>query len=451
MKLVRLVVAFLLSIGVSTASGLTWMAAEPTVRPVSRLNVEQLTKTLDREDIAGAVRQVEIAWKQQFEDYYQGKLIAQLVEIDGISNTLNRIANLTGKKSALIYAIPTPNHLELILVSPQLPPVHKRIVAANKASLTQAIGAFRDEVANSASRPSKLRQSAQQLYQLLISPIEPTLRAQKIDTLIFCLGAGLRSVPLAALYDGKQFLVEKYSLAIIPAFTLLDRNPAALKGTKVLAMGASKFQNQPALPAVPIEVSAIADGLWQGESLLNEQFTPENLRAERAKYPYGIVHLATHAEFLPGSVDKSYIQFWNAQLRLNQLKDLKLRIPVVQLLVLSACSTALGDPQAELGFAGLAVQSGAKAAIASLWAVDDAATVMLMTEFYRQLKTAPTKVDALRQAQIALLKKQINLKNNSAILARGKQPLPPELMNIESTDLSHPYYWAAFTLIGNPW
>ncbi|MBW4573796.1 MAG: CHAT domain-containing protein [Aphanothece sp. CMT-3BRIN-NPC111] len=466
MKFLRFILFFLLAAIVSLSGLLTPMykgdvveaiaprstliAAEPALPPASRLNLKQLVQALDRGDIAGAVRQVELGWKQQFEDYYQGKLTSQLVEADEIAQILGRVHRQTGKKPALIYAIPTPNHLELILLTPGTP-VHRRITAANREALSQVVQTFRTRVVNRLSKPTQYLADAQQLYQWMIAPLEPDLRAQQIDTLIFCLGTGLRSAPLAALHDGQQFLVEKYSLGIIPAFNLLDRRPANLQGARILAMGASEFRNQAPLPAVPIELSAIASRLWKGQFFLNQEFTLANLKAQRAAYPFEIVHLATHAEFLPGSVEESYIQFWDTRLRPNHFQELDLRFPAVQLLVLSACRTALGNPQAELGFAGLAVQSGSQSAIASLWSVSDAGTLVLMTKFYSQLKTAPIKAEALRQAQIAMLKGQVNLSNTPAIGTRDSSPLPPELENFKSANLSHPYYWAAFTLIGNPW
>jgi CHAT domain-containing protein len=251
-------------------------------------------------------------------------------------------------------------------------------------------------------------------------------------------------MPLAALHDGKQFLVEKYNLALIPAFNLLDHRPSFLSGTQVLAMGATEFKTQKPLPAVELELSTITQDLWPGRSLLNEDFTLEKLQKERSKTPYGIIHLATHANISAQSAEDSYLQFWDQAFPLSQMRNLNLRIPVVQLLILSACRTALGNPQAELGFAGLSVQSGAKATIASLWSVSDGGSMVLMTDFYRQLKTADIKAEALRNSQIALLRGKVNLKTQYSLL-------PPALVPLKDADLSHPYYWAAFTLVGNPW
>ncbi|MBE9178964.1 CHAT domain-containing protein [Oculatella sp. LEGE 06141] len=467
MKFIRLILLFLLAcswaivgsflplllhnqpVQATPASSMT-TSMYPQPLSALRLDVERLQQTLDREDLADAIRQVELGWKQQYEDYYQGNLTSQVLGSDQIAQSLNQIARLTGRRSALIYAIPTPEQLELILLPPRGQPVHQRISEANRERLNQTVETFRAGVVNVSSQASEYLPVAQQLYQWIIAPLEADLEAQRIDTLIFCLGTGLRSLPLAALHDGERFLIEKYSFGIIPAFNLLDRQPAALANTRVLAMGASEFQQEAPLPAVPVELAAITQ-LWQGETWLNQEFTMETLKARRSSYPFGIIHLATHAAFVGGSVDESYIQFWDQPLHLDRLRELNLRLPIVQLLVLSACRTALGDPNAELGFAGLAVQSGAKAALASLWSVSDAGTLVLMIDFYRQLMTAPIKADALRQAQLAMLRGQLQLQSSPILRAIGRNDLPVELRESASVDLSHPYYWAAFTLIGNPW
>ncbi|BAZ41975.1 hypothetical protein NIES4101_79430 [Calothrix sp. NIES-4101] len=426
-------------------------ATKSITLPASRLQPEVLTKLLDNKDINSAIIHVEQGWKQQYDEYAQGKLPSnRMIEVREISRILEQIHQQNGTKSALIYAVPTPKHLELILVTPGKSPIHKRITKAKRDIVVSLVSKFRKDIVNPNSQRSDYLSSGKQVYDLLISPLESELQAQGINNLIFCLGGGLRTVPLAAISDGKQFLVEKYSLGIIPAFNLLDLQPANITQTQVLAMGASEFKNKEPLPAVPLELSSITSNKWQGKSLLNKEFTLQNLKKQRALYPFGIVHLATHAEFSPGSVQQSYIQFWDAQVRLDEIKSLGLDEPLVKLLVLSACRTALGDAKAELGFAGFAVMSRAQAVIASLWSVDDGGTLALMTQFYQQLKANPMKAEALRQTQIAMLKQQVSLKNNPAL--RGNNSLPAEVVaNLDNRELSHPYYWAGFTLIGNPW
>lgn len=429
---------------IATASATT---APVTVPP---LDVATLQQTLDRGDVTAAVQQVEVNWQQQYEAYYQGQLTSQLLSSYQITRRLDEIADLTARNTALVYVISTPEQLELMLLSAEQRPTHRRVVAANKARLTQTIDTFRRGIANSTSRPSDYLPAAQQLYDWIIAPLASELEAQQIHTLIFCLGGGLRSLPIAALHDGNQFLIEHYSVAIIPAFNLLDQRPTALTNTKVLAMGSSEFPQAAPLPAVPTELNAITR-LWQGEAWLNQDFTVANLKARRSQYPFGIIHLATHATFAPGSVEASYIQFWNSELQLNHLRELDLRQPPVQLLVLSACRTALGDPNAELGFAGLAIQSGAKAALASLWSVSDTGTLLLMINFYQHLKTAAIKTEALQQAQITMLNGHATSQSRDVLRTIPTTDLPSDLQTPTGTDFSHPYYWAAFTLIGNPW
>jgi CHAT domain-containing protein len=419
--------------------------------PLPRLQPEIIKKFLDSKNINSAVIHIEQGWKQQYEEYMQGKLPSnQVYEVKQISQTLNNISQRVGKKSALIYAITTPTHLDLILIPPDRLPIHKRITAGKKDVLTSLLSKFRADIVHPVSRRSKYLSSAKKVYDLLISPLESELQKQGIDHLIFCLGGGLRTVPLAAIYDGKNFLIEKYSVSIIPAFNLLDFQPTNITQNQVLAMGASEFKNLEALPAVPLELSSIITNNWIGKALLNQDFTLNNLKKQRAIYPFGIVHLATHAEFSPGSVKQSYIQFWDTQVRLDELKTLELDKPPVQLLVLSACRTALGNPQAELGFAGLAVQSGAKAALASLWSVDDSGTLAFMIQFYEKLKANPVKSEALRKAQLVMLKQQVSLKDHP-IIRKSSSLTPQVVANLNSQELSHPYYWSGFTLIGNPW
>jgi CHAT domain-containing protein len=196
---------------------------------------------------------------------------------------------------------------------------------------------------------------------------------------------------------------------------------------------------------------AIAGQLWKGKSFLNDTFTLSNLKEARAGEPFGIIHLATHAEFKPGKPSDSYIQMWDSQLRLDQLPTLGLNKPPVELMVLSACRTAVGDESVELGFTGLAVQAGVKSALGSLWYVSDEGTLGLMTQFYEQLKSAPIKSEALRLAQLAMLKGETRLQGGNLVTSGGSIPLPPELVKLGDKDLTHPYYWSAFTMIGSPW
>jgi CHAT domain-containing protein len=256
---------------------------------------------------------------------------------------------------------------------------------------------------------------------------------------------------LAALHDGKHFIVEDYSVGLMPSLSLTDTRYFDVRNSSVLAMGMDKFVDKNPLPAVPMELSLVTGELWSGKSYLNDTFTFANLSTARDKVPYGIIHLATHAQYLPGEPEHSYIQLWDGQLRLEQLRQIGLHKPPVELLVLSACRTALGDQENELGFAGLAAQAGAKSVLGSLWYVSDEGTLALITEFYEQLKQTPLKAEALRRAQLAMLKGEVGLQGGKLVTSRGSFELPPQLARREDVNLRHPYYWSALTLIGNPW
>ena len=411
------------------------------VRPKPQaLNGQNLQRSLDRNDPVDVVRQVELGWQYQYEAYYQGKLKSQYLELPEIQQQLAKLDRSTKTKSALLYAVPRPTGLHLILVSAQGLPVIRTVKDANAKTLPEVSKTLRLNIVNSQTISTEYLPPAQQLDRWLIQPVAADLKAKKINTILFCLGTGLRGLPLAALHDGRQFLVERYNLGIIPAFNLLDRRSRSLPGLQVLAMGAAKFSDNDNLPAVPLELETITQkGSWPGRVLLNEAFTLARFRQARSRTAYGIVHLATHADISAKSVKDSYIQFWDRRLQLNEVRNLRLDAPAVQLLVLSACRTALGTPNAELGFAGLAVQSGASAVLASLWAVDDVGTLVLMSDFYQQLKTAPLKSNALRSTQLAMLKGDLTFKT-SPISSRARGSLPSELQPSIDRDLSHPYY-----------
>ena len=346
------------------------------------------------------------------------------------------------------------DQLELIVVTADGKPIRRLVPGATRGRVRQVVHQFLNEITDPRkSRTTTYLASAQQLYRWLVAPIEPALQAKGIGNLAYIADTGLRFLPMGALHDGQHFLVEKYSIGLMPSLSLTDTRYVSLKNAKVLAMGASEFADQPPLPAVPTELSVITKELWSGTALLNQAFTLENLKAERQQEPFQIIHLATHSEFQPGALSNSYIQLWQTRLQLDQLRQLGWNKPPVELLVLSACRTALGNDEAELGFAGFAVQAGVKSALASLWYVSDEGTLGLMTEFYRQLKTAPIKAEALRRAQIAMLNGEVQITEGQLRDSRsGTIQLPIALIDRAGNHrLSHPYYWAAFTLIGSPW
>lgn len=340
--------------------------------------------------------------------------------------------------------------LELLLVSADGKPKRWRIEGVTRDKVREISVEFRRTVTN-VRRPTAYLKSARQLYRWLIAPLEAELEVREVENLAFIADEGLRSLPLAALHDGKQFLIERYSVGLLPSFTLTQTEYTPLADLSILAMGRSEFVDLEPLPAVPTELETIAGHLWPGKSFLNEAFTFNNLKNTRMNAPYAIVHLATHGEFRPGKPGNSYIQLWDERLPLDRLQTLQFRDPPVELLVLSACRTALGDKDAELGFAGLAVAAGVKSALGSLWYVSDLGTLALMTSFYEQLKQTSVKAEALRQAQLSLLRGETYLEKRTLRTGKEAIALPDELSVSSDRILSHPYYWSGFTLIGSPW
>jgi CHAT domain-containing protein len=357
------------------------------------------------------------------------------------------------------------DELELVLVTATGDPLRVRVAGANRSRVEQAAFLLRQEVSDPGrTGSSRYLQPSRLLYNWIIRPLEATLQEKGIDNLVFVMDSGLRSLPVAALNDGERFLIETYSAGMMPSLSLTDTRYRDIRQARLLGMGSSTFQDQSDLPTVPLELKTIVGEIWKnGEYYLNDQFTIDNL--QNRSQEFGIIHLATHADFLPGNVSNSYIALSRERINIDRLREFGWQgsnpetDPPVELLTLSACKTAIGSEDAELGFAGLAVQAGVKTALASLWYVSDAATTGLMTKFYGLLadaQQAPIKAEALRQAQLAFARGQISVEGTELrgiSSVRGSAlDLPAHSVEVlNDRELSHPYYWASFTLVGSPW
>lgn len=245
---------------------------------------------------------------------------------------LRQVLQATGVKPALLYVIFTSASGEMaadgddktkedgkltsVLVPPEGSVIAKQVQGIQRSQVMSVANQLRKEIVS--PRTTRYLPHAQKLYQWMIAPIEAELQANKIQSLSVITEAGLRSLPISALNDGKQFLIEKYSVALMPSLNLTDTRLANIRQTKMLAMGASTFGKETKLadlPAVPVELSSIAGNIWEGDSAIDSNFTFENLIGKRSQRPYGIIHLATHADFEPGKLSNSYIQLWNKRLR----------------------------------------------------------------------------------------------------------------------------------------
>ncbi|HEY9668922.1 MAG TPA: CHAT domain-containing protein, partial [Coleofasciculaceae cyanobacterium] len=163
-------------------------------------------RALDQEEVTAAVPLIEQTWEKQFEDYFKTNFSDESTTVKNIAKTLGKSAKQTGKKPALIYMVPRPQQLELILITPEGQPIHKRVSAAKQDAIKSQLKELTQAILHPVSRDTKrYLPYSQQLYQWTIAPLEADLQAQGIDTLIFCVGGGLRSIPMAALHDGKQF------------------------------------------------------------------------------------------------------------------------------------------------------------------------------------------------------------------------------------------------------
>ena len=390
---------------------------------------------------------------------------AQILTEASIREVFSQIEAQTQQKPAAIYAIAHPDKLTdqiegvelqnfasgltLMLVLPDGKPIIKSIPDVKVSQLRRIAKEFYMEVSDPRTTGWP---AARQLYQWLIAPLEADLKEAGINTLLFYLDEELRSIPLAALYDGQKFLIENYNFSLIPSLSLTNASYERLENAKVLAMGMSEFVHKPTLPSVPTELLTITEKLWSGEVLLNQSFTLENFQKKRSQQTFKIIHMATHANF--SAKNPPYIQLWDRKLPLKELRDLEwYKQPQVELLVLSACETGLGyNQETEIGFAGLAHQAGVKSALASLWQVSDVGTLGLMIEFYRNLKSSSIKAEALRQSQLALLRGKIEIESGLLDSTRGDVSVSKNLaLRLQTENFAHPYYWASFTIIGSPW
>ena len=335
-------------------------------------------------------------------------------------------------QAAVIYSIILPERFAVILSLPgkSLKYYETRLnPSSENENLGQLETVFDQMLANLnpfISSSNTLRPH-QQLYDWLIRPLEAELEQNGIKTLVFILDGILRNLPMAALHDGQHYLIEKYNLALTPGLQLLPPRSLSPEQLKILAGGLVEArQGFSALPGVKQEVKEITE-IVSTKVLLNQDFTRSRLQRQIETTSFPVVHLATHGQF-SSQADNTFLLTWDERINVKDFDQLlrekegQKRSPI-ELLILSACQTATGDQRAVLGLAGVAVGSGARSTVATLWSVQDQSTAELMSQFYRTLnQPGVSKAEALRQAQLSLLR---------------------------SPQYQHPFYWAPFVLVGN--
>jgi len=388
-------------------------SVEPLYRELVSLLLDE---EASQERLQQARKVLEALQIAELDDFFRDACLdAQPVEIDRIDT-----------QAAVIYPIILRDRLEVILSLPDRPLRHYATHLPHEQIERTLQNLYSSLYPGYSDRDRLL--FSQQVYDWLLRPAEDELNRNKIEALVFVLDGFLRNLPMTVLYDGRQYLVEKYSLALSPGLQLF---PEGLQGKelKTLTVGLTEArQGFPALPGVNREVQEIITTV-DSTVLLNRQFTRANFQNLVQNENFPVVHLATHGQFSSNPED-TFLLTWNDRIGVDDFDRLfqrsgRARKNPIELLVLSACQTATGDRRATLGLAGLALRSGARSTIASLWSVNDRSTSDLMSAFYHQL-TQPgrkiAKAEALRQAQLTLLR---------------------------TPQYSHPYFWASFVLIGN--
>lgn len=375
-----------------------------------RVNNAKHRQSLLRE-ARGVVEGLKVA---ELRNYYRDECVADLrereVDLEQVSSS-----------AAVIYPVVLPDRLE-VLVSIG-PSILRHVTPVTAEQLGERVRVLR---AGLRGVTHSYRDSGLDLYRWLVEPFEGEFGEHGIETLVFVPDGPLRMVPMAALYDGKGFLAERYATAVTPGLEVVD--PGTLDRSRIRSLGAGVSEARfgfKALPHVPQEL-AMVQRLFGGESLLNEDFSLARADAAIRDERPSLVHIASHGEFT-GDVQTSFLLTWDGRLTMDSLSDVvgagRFSDEPLELLVLSACKTAAGDERAALGLAGLAVRSGARSAVGSLWRIGDEATALFMESFYGALaEPGRSRAESLQRARQALL---------------------------DSRDFSHPRYWSAFMLIGN--
>ena len=393
----------------------------------------------------------------------QAGRVQEVREAQGLAEDLREL----GHGAVALYTLVGADKFRIILITPDVQRAYEYPITG--AELARKVAAFREVLEDPRRNPLPL---AQELYKIIVGPVAKDLQDAKAETLMWSLDGVLRYIPVAALNDGQHYLVENYCNVVftIASQARLKDQPAA----KWQGMGFGVSKAQPgfnALPAVPQELRAIfhdetttdnASGVLPGHVLLDDAFTADSLKTALRQRP-PVVHIASHFAFRPGSEADSFLLLGDGQhLSLAEINALPNLFGGVELLTLSACDTANGgagsDGKEVEGFAVLAQRKGAKAVIASLWPVADASTQLLMQKFYqiRDAQAGLPKVEALRQAQLALLRgtnrggaSDNRSRGLGSEIDRGLRDSAQQTDADHQATFAHPFFWAPFTLIGN--
>jgi CHAT domain-containing protein len=298
----------------------------------------------------------------------------------------------------------------------------------------------------------KKKKFEKKIYDIIVKPVDEELKKYGATNLTISLDGVLRYIPLTALWDGENYLLQRYRISIITPSSLKNIKDEPIGNRKILGLGASRGSEEfTPLPNVGREIRSIVRdeekgyyGLIKGKAFINEDFTKKIMVTQLNTGSYPLVHISSHFKFSPGDETKNKLLLGDGTaMKLSEIRREGKLFDNVKLLVLSACETGVGGNGEEIdGFGELAQQSGAKSVIASLWPVADESTKELMVAFYRNLKEGKvtSKIEALRQAQLELA-------GLEDLLAKGKnKSTQPDR---KKTKYSNPYYWGPFIMMGN--
>ena len=399
-------------IGYSTENQINY---QQEIEPLYREYVSLLVENPSQKNLIAARNTIESLQSAELENYFRSACLTAITEqIDGID-----------PKAATIYPIVLKD--KLAVISTIAGKLSYKSFPVTPQEVEQTVAQFSLNLHPSRST-RKRKQLGNKLYSWLIAPNKSQLQQTNIETLVFVLDKELRNLPLAAINTETGYLVEDYAIALTPGLQLLPSKELETEQLEAVVGGLSVEQDgYGALPGVEKEVELIANQI-KTKPLINQQFTEINLQKSLKQTRQApLLHLATHGQF-SSNPENTYILTWKDRLNINELEQLlKVRdetpkLVPIELLILSACKTATGDSQAALGLAGMAIKSGARSTIGSLWSVSDQSTTLLMDKIYHELKQQEDKGNVLRQAQLSLL---------------------------ESENHNHPYFWSPFVLVGN--
>ena len=396
-----------------------------SVEPIYRQSVELLLqqKGEAKPDLDKVRQRIEALQLAELDNYFrEACLNNQFVVLDKVVDNDN-------PDTAIFYPIILDNRLEIVLKLPKKQLIHKTNVV-NSEELEQLLEQMRGYIVEP-DRNKKFEQVSLRLYELLIKPVETELKNSQVKTLVFIPDGSLRNIPMSALYDGQEYLVQKYAIAISPGLQLFTPKSLTRQKLNALAGGLSEIpqgenKNFAPLPNVNQELKSIQESGVSTVTLYNNRFTSDILEEKINERPFQVVHLATHGQF-SSNPNETFILASNKRIKVGELDNLlksrvQKRTEPIELLVLSACETATGDNRAALGLAGVALSAGARSTLASLWQIGDDSTAYFIDQFYRQLMAGKTTAEALREAQLKLFK---------------------------TPQYNRPMYWAPYVLVGN--